>query len=93
MARVRDVRVRRVFEQASPDDGQPVGTKDAAHSQAAVLAELLRAGATTDGAQAEADRPGDPACWLKRVCPSCGSIADADPPTTCPSCRAAIPAQ
>ena len=44
-------------------------------------------------ARAEADRPGDPACWLKRVCPSCGSIADADPPTTCPSCRAAIPAQ
>ena len=65
MARARDARLRRVYEQASPDDGH----------------------------QAEADRPGDPACWLKRVCPSCGSIADADPPTTCPSCRAAIPAQ
>jgi rubrerythrin len=59
MAKVRDVRVRRVYEQA----------------------------------QTEADPPGDPACWLKRVCPSCGSIAEADPPTTCPSCRAAIPAQ
>jgi uncharacterized protein YeaO (DUF488 family) len=170
MARVRDVRVRRVYEQASPDDGQRylvdrlwprglaesaahldewvravapsddlrrwyghdparfaefrrryveelgeperaralthlneaaregtltllTGTKDAAHSEAEVLAELLRAGATTEGSQEEADRPGDPACWLKRVCPSCGSIADADPPTTCPSCRAAIPAQ
>jgi len=65
MAGVRDVRARRVYEQASPGDGH----------------------------QAEADRPGGPACWLKRVCPSCGSIADADPPTTCPSCRAAIPAQ
>ena len=170
MARVRDVRVRRVYEQASPGDGQrflvdrlwPRGlarsaahldewvkavapsddlrrwyghdparfaefrrryvkelgeperaralthlnqaaregtitlltaTKDAAHSEAEVLAELLRAGATTDGAQALTDLPGDPACRLKRVCPSCGSIADADPPTTCPSCRAAIPAQ
>lgn len=170
MARVRDVRVRRVYEQASPDDGQrflvdrlwPRGlaksaahldewvkavapsddlrrwyghdparfpefrrryvgelgeperaralthlndaaregtitlltaTKDAAHSEAEVLAELLRAGATTDGAKALTDLPGDPACWLKRVCPSCGSVADADPPTTCPSCRAAIPAQ
>ena len=58
MAKVGDVRVRRVYEQA----------------------------------QAEPDQPGDPPCWLKRVCPSCGSIADADPPTTCPSCRAAIPA-
>ena len=129
MATVRDVRVRRVYEHASPDDGErflvdrlwPRGlsksaahldewvkavapsddlrrwyghdparfpefrrryagelaeperaralthlddaaregpitlltaTKDAAHSEAAVLAELLRAGATTDGAQA-----------------------------------------
>ena len=40
----------------------------------------------------EADMPGDPACWLKRVCPACGTLADADPPTTCPHCHAAIPA-
>ncbi|HEX4661229.1 MAG TPA: DUF488 family protein [Streptosporangiaceae bacterium] len=135
MARERDVRVRRVYDQPSPDDGQrllvdrlwPRGlskadahldewvkavapsddlrrwyahdparfaefrrryadelrepehaaglthlegaadrgtitlltaTKDAAHSEAAVLAEMLRAGAT-DGAQGEADMPGD----------------------------------
>ena len=170
MVRVRDVRVRRVYEQASPGDGQrflvdrlwPRGlarsaahldewvkavapsddlrrwyghdparfaefrrryvkelgepdraralthlneaaregtitlltaTKDAARSEAEVLAELVRAGATTDGVQGLADLPGDPACRLKRVCPSCGSIAGEDPPTTCPGCRAEIPAQ
>lgn len=37
------------------------------------------------------DMPGDPACWLKRVCPACGSLADEDPPTTCPRCHASIP--
>lgn len=29
---------------------------------------------------------GDPACWLQRVCPACGRLADTDPPTTCPAC-------
>lgn len=29
---------------------------------------------------------GDPACWLHRVCPACGRIADEDPPTPCPGC-------
>jgi len=38
------------------------------------------------------DRPGDPACWLRRVCPECGSMADSDPPTTCPVCHADMPA-
>ena len=37
-----------------------------------------------------ADVPGDPACWLRRVCPVCGTIAEADPPVTCPQCHAAI---
>jgi hypothetical protein len=54
-------------------------------------AELLRPGATgRDGD--EADTPGDPACWMKRVCPACGTLADADPPTTCAHCHATIPA-
>ncbi len=39
----------------------------------------------------EADRPGDAPCLLRRVCPDCGSVADADPPTTCPQCGAALP--
>jgi hypothetical protein len=34
---------------------------------------------------------GDPACWLPRVCPACGRLADEDPPTTCPACGAGIP--
>jgi hypothetical protein len=38
------------------------------------------------------DRPGDPACLLYRVCPACGSVTDADPPTTCPECHLDIPA-
>jgi hypothetical protein len=39
----------------------------------------------------EPDSPGDPACWLKRVCPACGTLADTDPATTCAQCHAAIP--
>ncbi|MBM7806829.1 DNA-binding MarR family transcriptional regulator [Geodermatophilus bullaregiensis] len=29
---------------------------------------------------------GDPACWLHRVCPACGRLADEDPPTRCAAC-------
>lgn len=35
----------------------------------------------------EYERPGDPACLLRRVCPACGAVADEDPPTTCPQCH------
>jgi len=73
-------------------------TKDAEHSQAALLAERLLAVAAdrtwpdeAAGSGDDEDAPGDPACWLARVCPSCGSVAPVDPPTTCPNCRAAIP--
>jgi hypothetical protein len=38
------------------------------------------------------DRPGDPACLLRRVCQNCGSVADEDPPTTCQQCHADMPA-
>jgi rubrerythrin len=41
---------------------------------------------------ADDDRGGDAACWLRRVCQACGSMADADPPTTCPVCGAALSA-
>ncbi len=40
-----------------------------------------------------AERPGDPPCWLRRVCPRCGTIADTDPPTTCPQCQAHLPGE
>jgi rubrerythrin len=39
-----------------------------------------------------AERPGDPACLLRRVCQACGSVADEDPPTLCPQCGAELPA-
>jgi hypothetical protein len=39
----------------------------------------------------EEDRLGDPVCLLRRVCQACGSVADADPPTTCPVCGAEMP--
>lgn len=35
---------------------------------------------------------GDPACWLHRVCPACGGVADTDPPTRCPACGAELTA-
>ena len=64
-------------------------TRDASRSQAAVLAEQLRA---ANGSGLDEDVPGDPACWLHRVCPACGTIAETDPPTTCAQCGAEIPA-
>jgi len=64
-------------------------TRDAARSQAAVLAEQLRA---ATGTGRDEDVPGDPACWLRRVCPACGTIAETDPPVTCAQCGAGIPA-
>ena len=33
---------------------------------------------------------GDPVCWLRRICPVCGRLADEDLPTRCPGCGAAI---
>ncbi|HUA28210.1 MAG TPA: hypothetical protein VMC03_04950, partial [Streptosporangiaceae bacterium] len=41
-------------------------------------------------APAEDDAPGDPACWLRRVCAACGNLAPVDPPTVCPECGTAI---
>jgi hypothetical protein len=39
------------------------------------------------------DEGGDPACWLRRVCPACGRLADEDPPTTCSACGEPLPAE
>jgi hypothetical protein len=36
---------------------------------------------------------GDPACWLRRVCPACGRMADEDPPTRCLACGEELPAE
>ena len=36
------------------------------------------------------DRAGDPVCWLPRVCQACGTVAESDPPTTCPQCGSEI---
>jgi rubrerythrin len=36
------------------------------------------------------DRGGDPACWLARVCPDCGLLAEREPPTRCLRCGAEI---
>jgi predicted amidophosphoribosyltransferase len=38
----------------------------------------------------EPERPGDPVCLLRRVCPACGAVADEDPPTICPQCHAEL---
>ena len=49
-------------------------------------------GAPEPGAAGAPDREegGDPACWANRVCPECGRLADASPPTACPRCGAQI---
>ncbi|HEY1920217.1 MAG TPA: hypothetical protein VGH27_31995 [Streptosporangiaceae bacterium] len=36
---------------------------------------------------ASEDRPGDPACWLNRVCPRCGTLVETESPVECPSCH------
>jgi hypothetical protein len=36
---------------------------------------------------------GDPACWLRRVCPACGRLADVDPPVRCAACGELLPAE
>lgn len=66
-------------------------TKDLDLSQAADLADRLRL-LQAAAAQEEQGQGGDPACWLPRVCPRCGTMSDAEPPTTCPRCHAEIPA-
>jgi rubrerythrin len=44
-----------------------------------------------EGAADPAEEGGDPACWLARVCPACGRLADEDPPTRCPACGEELP--
>jgi hypothetical protein len=39
------------------------------------------------------DDGGDPACWLRRVCPACGRLADTDPPVRCAACGELLPAE
>jgi rubrerythrin len=46
-----------------------------------------------DDSADDEERPGDPACLLRRVCQRCGAVADSDPPTTCPQCHADMPAE
>lgn len=36
------------------------------------------------------DEGGDPACWLHRVCPSCGRLCEEDPVTTCAGCGSVL---
>lgn len=44
-------------------------TRDAAHSEAAVLAGLLRRGGSDPAGEA-----GEPACYAHLVCPECGAV-------------------
>jgi uncharacterized protein YeaO (DUF488 family) len=54
-------------------------TRDVDISQAAVLAELLRA----DGE----DQGGDPACWANLVCAECGAVVSEGHREGCPAVR------
>lgn len=65
--------------------GRPVtlitATRDTAHSQAAVLAGLLR----DAGEAEEAERAGgEPACYAHLVCPECGAVVTEGHQAGCP---------
>jgi uncharacterized protein YeaO (DUF488 family) len=49
-------------------------TRDVAHSQAAVLAEILRSNPGGPAGDADADQGGESACYAHLVCPECGSV-------------------
>ena len=67
----------------------PAGAPTGCGSARCASGRLGRCGRTTsDPAD---DEGGDPACWLRRVCPACGRLADEDPPTRCPACGAELP--
>lgn len=36
------------------------------------------------------DQGGDEACWMDRVCPECGRLADEAPPARCERCGAEL---
>jgi rubrerythrin len=38
------------------------------------------------------DEGGDPACWIARVCPECGSFIEGRAPEVCPRCGARVQA-
>ena len=66
-------------------------TADLRYSHAQVLADRLTRPDVDDG-RTDCDAGGDPACWMARVCPACGAMADTDPPARCPRCGADIAA-
>ncbi len=47
--------------------------------------------ATQSGPAAELG--GDAACWLDRVCPTCGALAEGEPSAHCPRCGHHLPGQ
>jgi hypothetical protein len=59
------------------DTEPPAGNPHGASDQPVPAAPFVRRAAPEGG---------DPACWLDRVCPECGRIADVAPPVVCERC-------
>lgn len=73
------------------EDGGPVRADPGAEDGSPTAGDA-GAGARRARLVAAGELPGEPVCLLPRVCPACGSVADHDPPVTCPGCGREITA-
>jgi hypothetical protein len=74
----------RVKEMAGTTDGMVARDPDGEESPSLPAGRDRSAGAESE------ELPGDSVCWLRLVCPECGTIAETEPPASCAQCGTLI---